>query len=54
MIFKLLMIVSLNAYSSDVYIIDQNLTRDDCIESLVDVNYNNYDNSISYECVGEE
>lgn len=54
MLFKLLMIVSLNSYTSDVYIIDQNLTRDDCIESLMDVNYNNYNDNVSYECVGEE
>lgn len=54
MIFKLLMIVSLNTYTSDLYVIDQNLTRDDCIQALIEVNKENTNKYVSYECLGEE
>lgn len=48
------MIVSLNTYTSDLYIIDQNLTREDCIEALLKVNKENTNKYVYYECLGEE
>lgn len=54
MIFKLFMIVSLNATHHHVDIVDYNLTREDCIEALIDANYNNHNQYVSFECLGEE
>jgi hypothetical protein len=48
------MIASLNGYISDAYVIDSNLTREDCIEAMIDANYSNSNQYVSYECVGEE
>lgn len=54
MLFKLLMIVSLNTTHHHVDVVDYNLTREDCIEALLKVNKENTNKYVSYECLGEE